>query len=178
MNSNPNDLKTMMERYERELMAMRQQAVPVVSVTESQPAPPPQVELPEESNGPITATLQVRVTAANETLPIANALVVIRRKDAETTVPEQIRLTDISGLTEPVVLSATDPALTMQPQDNIPLVLYDIEVAAPGYYRVLNRDVPLFGGIPTVQPVSMIPLPEFEEPNRTELEFTVPRNSL
>ncbi len=163
------DWKSVMERYEQELLAMRANAVPVVSATTPTATPSP---------APSTATLQVRVTAANEALPIANALVVIRRQDGEDSVLEQIQLTDISGLTPPITLPATDPALTLQPETNIPLVLYNIEVSAPGYFRVSNLDVPLFGGITTVQPVSMIPLPEFEEPDRTELEFRVPQNLL
>jgi len=158
------DWKSMMQRYQQELMTLREKAIPAVTAAPANETP--------------TASLQVRVTAANEALPIANALVVIRCQNGESSVLEQMQLTDISGLTPPLILPATDPALTMQPENKIQFVEYTIEVSAPGYYRVRNVDVPLFGGIPTVQPVSMIPLPEFEEPDRTELEFRVPRNTL
>lgn len=137
------------------------------------PPPPP----------PITdgnfALLQVRVTAANEAIPIPNALVTISREtDGEPTL-EQVRLTGISGLTEPVLLPATDPSLTLNPSaGDIPLITYEIQIAAPGYYRVRNNGVPLYGGIATVLPVTMIPLPEFEEEDTTELEFNTPRNNL
>lgn len=156
------DWKSVMARYEQELLMLQEKAVPVISTATEPPASP-------------TATLQVRVTAANEAIPIANALVVIR---GENNAVQQIQLTDISGLTPPLTLPATDPALTLQPEETIPLVLYTIEVSAPGYYRIKNLDVPLFGGIATVQPVSMIPLPEFEEPDRTELEYRIPKSPL
>ena len=125
-----------------------------------------------------TATLQIRATAANQALPIPNAVVTISSETENNGEPLYVLLTDVSGLTESVTLPATDPALTQQPEDNIALITYDILITAPGYFSVRNSGVPLFGGIPTVQPVAMIPLPEFEEPNVTELDFTVPRNNL
>ena len=159
-----NDFRLMMERYEQELLSLRQQAVPTV-------AAPMQPEA-------FTASFQVRTTAANEALPIANALVVVSRETADGPVVQNIQLTDISGLTEPILLPATDPSLTMQPADNIPLVTYEVQVSAPGYFRVQNNGIPLYGGIKTVLPVTMIPLPEFEDQDATTLEYTVPRNNL
>lgn len=138
------------------------------------PPPPP----PPVTDGNF-ALLQVRVTAANEAIPISNALVTISRETESGPTLEQVRLTGISGLTEPVLLPATDPSLTMSPSnEDIALVTYEIQIAAPGYYRVRNNDVPLYGGIATVLPVTMIPLPEFEEADATELEFSTPRNNL
>ncbi len=169
------DFKTMMERYEQELMQLRRQATPVTTPSEAQAENPPAEEAAAEE---FTTTLQVRVTAANEAVPIPNALVSVSRNTPEGPRLQQVLLTDISGLTEPITLPATDPSLTLQPEENIPLVTYEIQIAAPGYFRVLNSDVPLFSGVPTVQPVAMIPLPEFEEPNVTELQFRVPRNDL
>lgn len=178
----------MMERYEQELLRLQQQAIPV-----SMPEMPPEADnllrsISQEKNAgdyssptedaDFTASFQVRVTAANEAIPIPNALVVISREGEGDPVVQKILLTDNSGLTEPVLLPATDPALTMQPEENIPLVTYEIQVSAPDYYRVRNSGVPLYGGIKTVLPVSMIPLPEFEDPDATELDFTVPRNNL
>lgn len=162
-----NDLRSMMERYEQELLLLRQQAVPTA-------APP----APTEPNEAFTASFQVRTTAANEALPIANALVVVSRETAEGPVVESVQLTGISGLTEPILLPATDPSLTMQPAENIPLVTYEVQVSAPGYFRVQNNGIPLYGGIKTVLPVTMIPLPEFEDQDATTLEYTVPRNNL
>ena len=166
-----NDLRTMMERYEQELLLLRQQAVPTAAVS----MPSETFTAPTET---FTAPFQVRATAANEALPIANALVVVSRETADGPVVENIQLTGISGLTEPILLPATDPSLTMQPADNIPLVTYEVQVSAPGYFRVQNNGIPLYGGIKTVLPVTMIPLPEFEDQDAVTLEYTVPRNNL
>lgn len=179
---------------EPELLNQPEQTTPTVSA----PKTPPMTEddnfqgnISQEKNAggypppppPMTdgnfASLQVRVTAANEAIPIPNALVTISRETESGPVLEQVRLTGISGLTEPVLLPATDPALTLHPSNEaIPLITYEIQIAAPGYYRVRNNGVPLYGGIATVLPVTMIPLPEFEEENATELEFNTPRNNL
>ena len=172
MDNRETDFKSLMEKYQQELMRLQQQAV---SVT---PVEAPAKTISDVTENTVTASLQVRVTAANHAIPIANAVVTISRDDIEDGKPLHVLLTDISGLTQPVTLPATDPALTQQPEDNIPLITYDIQITAPGYFSVRNSGVPLFGGIPTVQPVAMIPLPEFEDQNLTELQFPVPRNNL
>ena len=161
------DLRAMMERYEKELFQLKQQAIPVATA--------PQAPIPQEFYA--TAPLQVRVTAASEALPIPNALVVISRENGADRTVVKTALTGISGTTEPFILPATDPALTMQPEENIPLITYEIQVSAPGYYRIRSSGIPLYGGVPSVVPLSMIPLPEFEAPE-SELDYTVPRNNL
>ncbi len=180
MNGDTTDFNAMMQRYQQELLRMQQATSMPSTVTPPETesptvATPPE---PETQNDTFTAALQVHVTTAKEALPIPNALVVIRRQTEGQPEVAQIRLTDISGLTEPVILPATDPSLTLQPQTDVPLVLYEIDTSAPGYYRVRNSDVPLFGGIPTIQPVSLVPLPEFDESENPELIFRVPRNTL
>ena len=157
-------LRAMMERYEQELMKLKQSAVPVAAQNT------PHAE--------ITAPFQVRVTAANEAIPIADALVVIRRETENGPQLTNTLLTGISGLTDTVTLSATDPTQTLQPNENTAPVTYEVQVSASGYYRVKNTGIPLYGGIKTVLPVSMIPLPEFADQNETELEFSTPKTPL
>lgn len=175
MNNSDSDFKAMMEKYQQELFQLKQQAIPVAAPASSSEQTTTSVS---KENGNLSeATLQVRVTAANGAIPISGAVVTISHDDTATK-PLHVLLTDISGLTVPVSLLATDPVLTQQPEENLSLVTYDILVTAPGYFSVRNSGVPLFGGIPTVQPVSMIPLPEFESPDTKELRFSVPKNNL
>ena len=163
-----------MEKYQQELFRLKQQAIPVVAAVPSSS----QTAISPSDNSTVSeASLQVRVTAANGAIPISGAVVTISDDDTNAK-PLHVLLTDISGLTVPVTLPATDPALTQQPEENISLVTYDILVTAPGYFSVRNSGVPLFGGIPAVQPVAMIPLPEFESPDAEELRFSVPKNDL
>ena len=123
------------------------------------------------------ASLQVRVTTANEALPIQGALVTIRRENGEKTATERTLLTGISGLTESITLPAADPSMTLSPDSRFTPITYEVDVTAPRYYRVRNKGIPLYGGIDTVLPVSLIPLPEFEDGN-DELTFTTPPNNL
>lgn len=184
MSDHTADLKTLMEKYEQELLRLKQHAIPVAAPvpapSPADPITPTTDPLPQSvARTAFFAPLQVRVTAANEAIPIPSALVTISRETESGPILEQIRLTDNSGLTESVMLPATDPALTLQPEsESIPLITYEIQISAPGYYRVRNTGIPLYGGIPTVLPVSMIPLPEFEDPDAGELEFDTPRNNL
>ncbi len=161
------DLQAMIQRYEQELMQLHRTAAPAPSS-----APTPQDDTAH------TTTLQVRVSAANEAIAIAGAVVTVSRETVNGLRVPQVRITDTSGLTEPILLPATDPALTLQPAEDIPLVTYQIDVAADGYYRAQSSGVPLYGGVPTVLPLSLIPLPEFEGSDAPPREYPIPRNNL
>ncbi len=105
------------------------------------------------------ATLQVRVYKARGAVPIQNAVVTITGKNPENDL-QYVALTDANGFSPPVVLPAVDRKLTLQPSENIPVTTYDVLVVAPGYFRVRNRNVPVYGGTSAIQPVELIPLPE------------------
>lgn len=182
------DFRSMMERYNQELLQM-QQRVPTPQSTPPSDAPtptPPSVPdspvptpsvLPLESTAPVgnfTAPLQVRVTAAADAIPIPNALVVVTRREGEETIVEATRLTDQSGLTEPIILLAVDPSLTLQPGNTIPKLVHEVSVSASSYYRTRVSDIPLYGGIPTVLPVTMIPLPERTDDPDAEIQYVTP----
>lgn len=154
------DLQSLIARYEQELMQLKKTAVPAVS---------PVVAAPTSE-----AMFQVRVTTANEALPIRGALVTIRRELAGETVLERSLTTGISGLTEAISLPATDPSLTLSPDNGFEPITYEVDVVAPRYYRVRNSGIPLYGGIATVLPVSLIPLPEFEDGDGEMQTFTTP----
>ncbi len=163
------EFRQLMDKYSRELRDLQQRAA---QAAPAEPAPVPVVTTP--SAGPFTAPLTVRVTAAGEAIPIPDALVVITREEGGETVVEASRLTNQSGLTESVSLAAVDPALTLQPGTVIPSILYDVTVSAPDYYRAVIRRIPLYGGIPTELPVSLIPLPEFSENTEQEMQYDTP----
>ena len=193
------DFRAMMERYNQELLQMQQRVptptpdspIPVpAQVSEFDPPIPAQPPVSEPAApdmppsafsvesappaGAFTAPLQVRVTAASDAIPIPDALVVVTRREGDQTIVEATRLTDQSGLTEPIVLAAVDPALTLQPGNNIPKIVHEVSVSAPGYYRTRVSDIPLYGGIPTVLPVTMIPLPERTDEPQREIQYVTP----
>ncbi len=163
------DFRSMMEQYNQELMRMQQRAeAPSPPVPPAQPAPSP------ASPTTFTAPLTVRVTSASEALPIPDALVIVTREENGETVVEASRITNSSGLAEPIILPAVNPALTLQPGNTIPRIVYEVTVAAPDHYRARLSDIPLYGGIPTELPVSLIPLPEFDDNTEQEIRYTTP----
>ena len=205
MDFRTNDFRAQIARYEQELLRLQQTAIPAQAMpqpAESQPAepqsPPPQptAQQPAEPQSPppqptipqpfpvsppktaFTAPLQVRVSAASDAMPIPGAVVVISSQSSDGLLPEQTFITDNSGLTEPVLLPAIDPALTLQPNSSIAPVIYEVTVSVPGYYRVRTVGIPLYGGIPTQLPVVMIPLPEFADGSGEELRFSTPPMNL
>ncbi len=113
------------------------------------------------------ATLQVRVYAARGAIPIQNAVVTITGNNPDNAL-QYVTLTDANGFSPPVVLPATDRKLTLQPAENIPITTYDVLVVAPGYFRVRNRNIPVYGGTSAVQPVELIPLPEMTDGNEEQ----------
>lgn len=168
----------MMEQYNRELLRMQQRAgnSPPPPVPPTTPAPPPSPQPTPPSAPPtvFTAPLTVRVTSANGAIPIPDALVIITREENGETVVEASRITNNSGLAEPVILPAVDPALTLQPGNDIPRIVYEVTVAAPDHYRARISDIPLYGGIPTELPVSLVPLPEFADDPQQETRYVTP----
>lgn len=172
MDYRANDFKEQIARYQQELQRLQQKAVPAVAappaVQNSTPTPPP---TPQE----FTAPFSVRVTAAGGAVPIEGARVTVASQNGEVL---QTRLTDQSGLTEVMVLPAVDPALTLTPEPSFIPILYEILVAAPGYYRVRTVGVPLYGGIPTQLPITLIPLPEFDDGSSEQTNFVTPPTGL
>ncbi len=172
MESLTSDFRILMEKYGQELRDLQQRsAPPSVTAATTAPAEPP-VETGEPRS--FTAPLTVRVTAANEAIPVENALVTVTRTENGEIITEATRLTDQSGLTEPIILAAVDPSLTLQPGTVIPSLVHEVTVSAPQYFRMRISDIPLYGGIPTELPVALIPLPEFSDGNEDELQFNTP----
>ena len=166
-----NNFRSMMERYNQELLTMQQRAgnAPPPPAPPSQPTPPP----PSPPTA-FTAPLTVRVTSANEAIPIPDALVIVTREENGEAIIEGSRITNDSGLTEPILLPAVDPALTLRPGNNIPRIVYEVTAAAPDHYRARISNIPLYGGIPTELPVSLVPLPEFANDSEQEIRYDTP----
>ncbi len=167
MDYRSNDFKEQVARYQQELQRLQQQSQPAARVPAVTSAPP----TPQE----FTAPFSVRVTAAGGAVPIAGARVSVSSQNGEVL---QTRLTDQSGLTEVMLLPAVDPALTLTPTPAFTPILYDISVAAPGYYRVRTVGVPLFGSIPTQLPIALVPLPEFDDGMSEQTNFVTPPSDL
>ena len=146
--------------------------VPVAAVpmTANTPYPPatdydPTVAPPMEMS-----FLQVWVTTATSALPVEGAIVTVSADAADGGRVQYTTVTDRSGRTEAFPLPAASRQLSLTPTGDLtPYTLYDIEVAADGFYRVENVGLPLYGGVRAIQPVKLIPLPEYGSPGDTQV---------
>lgn len=166
MDYRANDFKEQIARYQEELQRLQQKSRPVAAVPVQNNASVP-ATTPKE----FTAPFSVRVTAAGGAVPIEGARVSVSNQNGEVL---QTRLTDQSGLTEVMLLPAVDPALTLVPTPAFTPILYDVAVAAPGYYRVRTVGIPLYGSIPTQLPIALVPLPEFDDGSSEQTNFVTP----
>lgn len=112
------------------------------------------------------ATLQVLVTAAQQAIPVTDALVLLSRQDPGQPLETLIRVmgTDESGQTPVVTLPAPDRELAQAPGEYLPYTTYRVVVAAEGYRPQFHGNVAVFGGMSTLLPVALVPLMEPQVP--------------
>ncbi|MBQ8145753.1 MAG: hypothetical protein IJ039_03140 [Clostridia bacterium] len=114
--------------------------------------------------------LQVAVKTANGALPIENAMVNIYEYLPNEQSGNKGRLlytlyTDANGRTSKAALPAKSKSLSLSPGNENPFSVYNVEVAKDGFYNNSYINVPIFQGITAIQPVELIPLLEFANPN-------------
>lgn len=102
--------------------------------------------------------LSVQVVTANGALPVRDAVVTIKKVENGKTVYEKTLLTNESGNTETVTLPTPKKSLSENPEfTDIPYADYQVQVTADSYMTVMIEKVPVFSGILSIQPVSLIP---------------------
>lgn len=146
-------------------------AIAVVAEPMTEPAPEPEPQpTPPPAFSPAppleVGYLQVWVTTAASALPVEGAHVTVSRDDTNNPqrIAQYIGITDASGRTEIIPLPAASGQLSLVPGgDPTPYTLYNVEVHADGFYRVENVDIPMYGGVRAIQPVRLVPLPEYGE---------------
>jgi|GEM_PF-4271729 len=144
--------------------------------TEEETLPPAHRERSEEYSTDITADLvnetgdtdtgylQVEVTAADNAVPIKNAVVIVSRKTNGNNYLLSVLSTNSSGRTPAVNLPAPPKGLPDEPDVITPQALhadYQVRVEADGFYPAFNPAVPVFALIKSIQPFELTPLPEY-----------------
>ena len=105
--------------------------------------------------------LVVRVSAASGAVPVPGATVIVR--SAENGLPIQVigvLNTDESGLTEPLSVATPPLSESLSPGGKQPFSEISAEISADGYLTSVNINIPIYPGITSIQPVSLIPLPD------------------
>ena len=100
--------------------------------------------------------LRVQAFAGPGALPIPDADVLVVREFTDGARRFAAGKTDVSGILDGIVLPAPDAALAQQPGAKVPYALYDIYVTHPDYRTEIYRQVPVFAGVRSIQPVRFI----------------------
>ena len=126
---------------------------------------------PPVQNGNGMGYLIIRVTTARGAIPLEGAEVNVYDYLSEFT-PDRgnlitSRITDQSGKTPPIALSAPKKEQSLSPQSGglPPYSAYTVDVRLDGYTAQQYINVPIFDGITAIQQADLIPLTENERPD-------------
>ena len=108
------------------------------------------------TKNPAFGTLIFQVQGGQGAFPIANAAVTLTKELGEGQRLFFRITTDESGKTKPVSLPAPARSLSQKPGQGNVFAGYQAEISADGYLPVAIRDLPIFDGITTIQPVSLL----------------------
>ena len=118
-------------------------------------------------------SLRVNVTSMAEMGAVPDARVRVT-ESGEDAPQDFVARTDISGQTEGIVLPAPPLELSLEPGDERPYSLYNVEVDALGYETFIIDDVQILPDVEAIQNISL--LPESEE--GTAEIFVIPPHTL
>ena len=100
--------------------------------------------------------LQVLVRTAGESLPVRDAEVLV-----EGATLSRGLLTDKSGRTEQIPLPAPPASSSLTAGQSAPFALYRVTVRKDGFYTHLTENVPVFAGIVSLQPITLVGRAEY-----------------
>lgn len=100
--------------------------------------------------------LQVLVRTARDSLPVPSAEVLI-----ESPTLSRGLITDRSGRTEAIPLPTPSASGSLTADGKDPFALYRVTVKKEGYYTQTTENVPVFAGITSLQPVTLIGRAEY-----------------
>ena len=110
--------------------------------------------------------LQILVRTAGDSLPVKEADVLVEGEG----VAKQL-LTDESGRTKQVALPAPPASNSLKAGSEAPFALYRVTVEKEGFYRQTTENVPVFAGVVSLQPITLIGRAEYES------DFLIPKTS-
>lgn len=107
------------------------------------------------TQNPAFGTLLFQVTGGQGAFPVEGATITITKALADGVSLSLRVVTDESGKTVPLSLPAPSRALSQAPNGGVVYAAYQAEVSAPNYVTTDIRDLPIFDGITTIQPVNL-----------------------
>lgn len=103
--------------------------------------------------------LRIETTSGNRSVPVEDVLVIVTRGKTEPGEVLAVLMTDRSGSTKEIEISAPSRQRSEAPTERAVSSFVNITAFKEGYYEVENRNIPVFTGVTSIQPVNMIPLP-------------------
>ena len=107
------------------------------------------------SQNPSFGTLLFQVAGGQGVFPVPNAKVSITKALNDRLTLSIAVLTDESGKTVPISLPAPNKVLSQSPNNGIVYASYEAEVTAEGYLPTEIKNLPVFDGVTTIQPVNL-----------------------
>lgn len=102
--------------------------------------------------------IKAEVTTGSGAVPIENAVVLITKKENGKMYLLKMLISDESGSTETVALSAPNVSFSETPDPTEkPFADYYISAYADGFYAENDMEVPVFSGVKSIQPIALIP---------------------
>lgn len=112
----------------------------------------------ETSDASGVGYIKAEVTTGSGAVPIENAVVLITKKENGKTYLLKMLISDESGSTETVALSAPNVSFSETPDPaEKPFADYYISAYADGFYAENDMEVPVFSGVKSIQPIALIP---------------------
>lgn len=106
--------------------------------------------------------LQFDVFTAGGAYPVQGALVTVTKQLPSGSGLVRILFSNRSGRTATIALPAPSRSFSQSPGSTTrPFSEYSVTVRAKGYYTIRDIKIPIFAGVKTVQPIDLIPLPEY-----------------
>ena len=119
--------------------------------------------MPNNAESGYRGLLQVNVVNIQNNFPIQNARITISYKGDPQSSVEQV-VTNSSGQTEQVALSAPPLELSLEPGDVQPYSEYNLRVEAEGFDPLVVSGTEILADSTAIQPVSMTPVGEVPPP--------------
>lgn len=106
---------------------------------------------------PKSGSLRIKAYAAQRSIPISGAQVIISKEFSDGARELFRGITDANGILDNIILPAPDKSISEHPTAALPYADYDIFVSHPNYKTEIFSNVPIFDGIKSIQPVRFVP---------------------
>ncbi|MEA4988268.1 MAG: hypothetical protein VB095_09430 [Anaerovorax sp.] len=96
-------------------------------------------------------------SALEGVLPIANATITLCKDMGDDYYISKVLRTNEDGKTDQIAMRTVSANLSQSPDNDKVFTTYDAYIEAPNFLPASVEDIPIFEGITTIQPVSLIP---------------------